>query len=252
MNALSATVTRLTRSLAHRAPINPVKSQLSRAVASLSFDDIPVSAATVGAPILEAAGVRGTFYVCGGHAGGAFEGRKQAGLEHLRALRAAGHEIACHTYAHPDVTRLPVAALDEDIARNAAFLRDALGDERFASFAYPDGAVSIETKIACSRRFLTCRGVYRGVNAGVIDFSDLKAIGVEARQHDMGRVAEHIAEAKAKTGWLIFFTHDVSDDPTPYGCRPQDLKDVIAALQAADIEILPVKAAAARALFGEG
>ena len=69
-------------------------------------------------------------------------------------------------------------------------------------------------------------------------------MGIESRSHDMGRVKALIDEAKAKTGWLIFYTHDVDDNPTAHGCRPKDLEDVIGALSDANIQTLPVRDAA--------
>jgi peptidoglycan/xylan/chitin deacetylase (PgdA/CDA1 family) len=236
--------------VARMIPANPVKSKLTAPVASISFDDIPHSAARVGAPILEQANLRGTFYVCGGHAGQSFEGRTQHEVSDLITLHKAGHEIACHTFAHPDTTRINDETRAQDLASNATFMRGHVGDVVLSSFAYPYGAVSIGAKAFYSKQFFTCRGVYAGVNSGLMDFSDLRAVGIESRQHDMGRVRALIDEAKAKTGWLIFFTHDVGPDPSAFGCTPKDLQDVIIALSDAGIETLPVKAAAARSMFG--
>jgi peptidoglycan/xylan/chitin deacetylase (PgdA/CDA1 family) len=241
---------RARQKIARTIPINPVRSKLTSAVASISFDDIPYSAARVGAPLLESANVRGTFYVCGGHTGLTFEDRPQHETSDLIALHHAGHEIACHTFAHPNVTKINDGARDADVAANANFMRANLGDCALSSFAYPYGAVSLPAKSFYAQRFLTCRGVYCGVNAGIMDFSELRAVGIESRQHDMGRVRALIDEAKAKNGWLIFFTHDVGPKPSAFGCKPSDLEDVIGALMDAKVETLPVKAAAAKAMFG--
>jgi peptidoglycan/xylan/chitin deacetylase (PgdA/CDA1 family) len=235
---------------ARMIPANPVKSKLSAPVASISFDDIPHSAARVGAPILERANVRGTFYVCGGHVGQKFEDREQHELHDLIRLHQNGHELACHTFAHPDATKIDDQARAKDLRANARFMRDHIGDVALSSFAYPYGAVSLPAKAFYAKRFFTCRGVYAGLNHGIMDFSDLRAVGIESRQHDMGRVRALIDEAKACNGWLIFFTHDVGPNPSAFGCKPSDLDDVIGALHDASIETLPVKAAAARALFG--
>jgi hypothetical protein len=116
------------------------------------------------------------------------------------------------------------------------------------SFAYPFGRVSREAKAFYSQRFTSCRGVYAGVNSGTMDFSELRAVGIESRSHDMGRVRAYIDEAKAKKGWLIFFTHDVDAEPTAHGCRPRDLHDVIEALADRTIETLPVTDVAAKVL----
>lgn len=243
-------VDRIKLKVARMIPVNPVKSKLTAPVASISFDDIPHSAARVGAPILERANLRGTFYVCGGHEGQNFENRPQHDIADLVKLHQNGHEIACHTFGHPDATRIDDKARASDSQANADFMRENIGDVFMSSFAYPYGAVSIGAKAFYTRRFFTCRGVYAGVNKGVMDFSDLLAVGIESRQHDMGRVRALIDEAKARNGWLIFFTHDVGPEPSNFGCTPRDLEDVIDALADAKIETLPVKAAAARAMFG--
>ena len=52
-------------------------------------------------------------------------------------------------------------------------------------------------------------------------------------------------------GWLIFFSHDVSDDPSPYGCTPVMLEHALATLAAAGIAALPVKHALAAGTFRE-
>jgi peptidoglycan/xylan/chitin deacetylase (PgdA/CDA1 family) len=241
---------RLQQKIARSVPASPVRSKLTAPLASISFDDIPHSAARVGAPILEAAGLRGTFYVCGKHAGGSFEDREQHEVADLVALHQNGHEIACHTYGHPDVTKISDQERLADRAGNQDFIKNNVGDVSLTSFAYPYGAVSLKAKAFYSQHYFTCRGVYSGVNSGIMDFSDLFAVGIEARQHDMGRVHALIDQAKASNGWLIFFTHDVGPDPSAYGCRPKDLEDVITALADAKIETLPVKAAAARVFFG--
>jgi len=188
--------------------------------------------------------------VCGGHTGETFEDRAQHEAHDLLALHQAGHEIACHTFAHPFVTKLSDIARDQDRQANANFIRDTLGDVMMTSFAYPYGAVSLAAKAFYARQFFTCRGVYRGLNTGRVDFAELRAIGIERRQHDIGQVRDLVAEAKDRNAWIIFFTHDVGPDPSDYGCTPQNLEDVITTLKDAGIETLPVKAAAAKVMFG--
>ena len=56
-------------------------------------------------------------------------------------------------------------------------------------------------------------------------------------------------EAKETNGWVIFFTHDVSDNPSPYGCLPRQLADVVQAVIDRGIEILPIKNAAGKIRF---
>jgi peptidoglycan/xylan/chitin deacetylase (PgdA/CDA1 family) len=241
---------RLANKIASSFSARQVVSTLQAPIASISFDDIPHSAARIGAPILEAAGLRGTYYMCGGHSGQTFEGRPQHEVADLIALAGNGHEIACHTFGHPNVVAIDDIARAKDADLNADFVTGQVGAPVPVSFAYPFGRVSGSAKAFYASRFTSCRGVYAGVNSGTMDFSELRAVGIESRSHDMGRVRALIEEAKTKNGWLIFFSHDVGANPTAHGCTPRDLEDVIGALADARIETVTVAKAAAQVLQG--
>jgi peptidoglycan/xylan/chitin deacetylase (PgdA/CDA1 family) len=241
---------RLSLAIGKRTPVRPVRSKLREAVASLSFDDVPQTATQAGADVMEQAGVRGSYYVCGSHTGGAFEGRAQHELADLVRLREAGHEIGCHTYAHQDATLVGHGARRRDHAANQAFAAEALGGDRLITFAYPYGSTSFRSKLFYSRRFMACRGVFAGLNVGVIDLAELRAVPIESHAFDISRVRALAAEAKDRAAWLIFFTHDVQPEPSPYGCRREELDQVVGALADAGIEVLPVREAAARVLAG--
>lgn len=239
---------RASLALAKRTPVRLVRSQLTRPIASITFDDVPRSATEAGAETLERAGVVGSFYVCGAHTDREFEGVTQHSLADLRRLVGAGHEIGCHGYAHLDATLTGAAELAHDQAANLAFLTGEVGAPAPSSFAYPFGATSVGAKRFYSERFQTCRGVGRGINAGWVDVAELRAFLVTDRLLPKRRMRGLIERARRKTGWLVFFTHDVAQDPTEYGCRPEQLQCLVAMLQDAEIEILPVRAAAERVL----
>jgi peptidoglycan/xylan/chitin deacetylase (PgdA/CDA1 family) len=241
---------KLERECVRRTPGKIVESRLPHGIASISFDDIPHSAARVGGPILEAAGARGTFYVCGAHLDGRFEDRAQFSAQDLQALHARGHEIACHTFAHPNVTFLSDAERMADHEQNARFVRGMLGDVEMTSFAYPYGFNTWSSMDFYKQHFETARGVYDGVNVGRMDFAQLLAIGLQRRDYDRGRIRERIAKARDHKGWIIFFTHDVDPDPTAFGCTPDQLNDTLADLSAAGLPVLTVKEAAAQVRGG--
>ena len=239
----------INRQFTQRLPLKPVKSRLAAPVASITFDDFPRSAWTTGGDILARHNARATYY-----AGGSFEGCTKDGLEYFTAadlqdIVAGGHEIGCHGYSHEVSWRLDTAALTHDSERNAAAVRAALGDYVMSSYAYPYGEASPRTKGLMSKRFATSRGIRKGVNAGLIDLAQLKAVGIEKWWWTPQYIEGVIAEAKASNGWLIFFTHDVSDDPSPYGAAPAMLEHALSALADAGVEVLPVKHALARTQF---
>jgi len=200
-------------------------SRATAPLVSFSFDDFPRSAVTSGARILRSRGVRGSFYVAGGLEGSQHEGLDQFTREDLIALA--------------------------DLQRNQAFVQAVLGDYRLASFAYPFGHVDVWKKAEIGRHFSVSRGIWPGVNHGLVDFQQLKAIPLERRSFDHASAARALDKAQATNGWVIFFTHDVSDDSSPYGCTPDDLGRLLDETLARGIEVLPVKNAAAKVRFGQ-
>jgi peptidoglycan/xylan/chitin deacetylase (PgdA/CDA1 family) len=232
-----------------KLPLKLARCQLSRPVASLTFDDFPRSAWSVGGPILARYGARATYYAAGRFESCTEEGVVYYDAADLVAIAAAGHEIGAHSYAHQMAPKLGAAALRADAERNAAALEPRVG--RMASYAYPYGEVSPRAKALMGARFATARGIRPGVNAGMIDLAQLKAVPIEARRWVPAEIDAAVEEAASAAGWLIFFTHDVSDEPTPFGCTPAMLEHVLERLARAGVETVPVKQAMARAVFGE-
>ena len=214
---------------------------------SVSFDDAPRSAVVTGGPIVEAHGGRATFYVAGDFCGKTVDGHAYFTADDLVAAQSAGHEIGCHTFDHRHATQMPIAAFEDDCARNRDFLAATLGGGP-RSFAYPFGDVSLKVKRAARARYATCRGIRPGVNRSPLDLALLKAMPLESRSWTPGAM-ERLARAAARSkAWLILFSHDVGDQPSPYGCTPADLVQALEIGRRHGLEILTVGAAAERLL----
>lgn len=231
-----------------------IVSRLRAPVATFTFDDFPRSAWLTGGEILEAHGVRGTYFVAG-----AFDPENIAGtdtvpgieyfrVEDVRAAHANGHEIGCHTFDHVDLPTQTTPRILDNIQRNGRYLRAIVGDAAVTSFAYPRGETDIRAKYLLGRHFAVCRGTWPGVNAGLVDLSQLRCYSLDA-QFQRFSLDTIIAQARNANGWIVFNSHDVSASPSPYGCTPQTLKTVLARLQDAGIEVLPMKHALARVAF---
>lgn len=221
----------------------PIEISSPRGVLSLSFDDIPASAWREGGPVLDAHGVKATFYVCGGLAGGTNLDLPQFETEDLQALGADGHEVGCHTYEHVSSLAISPAELEASWVRNAAWVAERLDGAVMETFAWPFGDCALEAKSGAARRFKLARGVRDGVNAGRADSANLQAIGLESRRIPGYDFDALCAEAAKTNGWLIAYGHDVSDSPTPYGCSQRDIERLILSAKAAGLEILPVSRA---------
>ena len=240
-------VYRLSAFATRQLPIKRARVTLDAALASFSFDDFPKSAWTVGGPILDPARRPGHL-LCRRRLLRPYRRRGRAVRRgHLRAVHAAGHEVGCHTFSHQHGSRVASPALAADIARNAEFLTERLG-EKPVSFAYPYGDISPRTKTLLAGLYPSARGITAGLNGPVADLAQLRAYPLEARSSTEAQVEHWVAAAKAANAWLVFFSHDVADAPTPYGCTPRMLEHALETVRAAGIDILPVKDALARAL----
>ena len=91
MSLANLVKTKLTSLAARKLQVRPVRLAGVRPVASLSFDDFPRNAWTVGGPVMARHGVRGTYYTAGGFCGRAVGGTVFYDVSDLKALAAAGH-----------------------------------------------------------------------------------------------------------------------------------------------------------------
>jgi peptidoglycan/xylan/chitin deacetylase (PgdA/CDA1 family) len=219
-----------------------------RPVVSITFDDFPKTAWTLGGPVLARHGARGTYYTAGGFCGRTGNGWTYYDEGDLRELAAAGHEIACHGFAHQPAPSLTTADLEADVARNLDFLRPFLKGEAPVSYAYPHGKASLRTKSVLAPRFSSLRGVHPGLNIGRVDLAQLNTISLEARCWDQDKIEAAIHRALQEHAWLIFHTHDVSETPSEYGSTPGMLDWALSRVAAARIEIPPMREALSVAL----
>jgi peptidoglycan/xylan/chitin deacetylase (PgdA/CDA1 family) len=160
-------------------------------------------------------------------------------LGDLGEAYAHGHEIACHTFSHRDCARVPAAEIAAEIERNAAALSATLGGAPIENFAYPFGGVSQSAKGVLAKRFVSCRGTGKGLNRGTVDLADLFSTSLYSHNFDRGRLCQLIEDAQAENAWLIFYTHDVADEASPFGCTPAHFRSIVA-YAAENLPVLPV------------
>jgi peptidoglycan/xylan/chitin deacetylase (PgdA/CDA1 family) len=230
--------------LVSAAPANPaVISSARQGVVSFCFDDAPESAARRGGGIVADAGGAASYFLCMGLAGGRLDGRALLSAADAARLIGEGHELGCHTSAHVSALE-GTARFSASIEANAAALAALHGGRAPEVFAYPHGHVTPAAKRLVGERFAAARGVHRAINLGSVDAANLGAYGLEARRRPRAW-AERLFETTAERGgWTILYTHDVSDDPSPYGVTPGDLGFVLWAARMAGLRLMTVSAAA--------
>jgi peptidoglycan/xylan/chitin deacetylase (PgdA/CDA1 family) len=212
-------------------------------IVSFTFDDFPKSAFVAGGRILEKFGARGTYYTCMQFAGMDREGHRMFDTDDVREAHQRGHEIACHSYSHLDCAVAKVEDVLADTMENAEALSSVLGCFTPANFAYPYAQVGLRSKLALVKRFMSCRGTRPGINMGKTDLGELRANEIRKSPYDHEAFRRLIAANAVAGGWLIFCTHDVADDPSPFGCTPSQFEAVVAQAAANNGRILSVREA---------
>ncbi len=223
-----------------KAPtMRPVSAIWPAGVVSFTFDDFPKSALSAGGAVLEHQGARGTYYTAFGLAGTKGEPGAMFDMDDVRAACARGHEIGCHTYTHIDCAAAKAMQLRSEIAANAAAAAQ-IGAHPLANFSYPFGRVSQPANRAVRPHFSSCRGIQPGINDGVPDYSELCANKIYHRLFDEGQMRALIDRNRAVGGWLIFYTHDVGEIPSAYGCTEREL-NVVVRYATSRSAVLPVR-----------
>jgi peptidoglycan/xylan/chitin deacetylase (PgdA/CDA1 family) len=218
--------------------VKPFSLRNRTPMVSFTFDDVPKSAATAGAAILEEHDALGTFYVIGSQVGTRSALWEMIDGEDIVALHRRGHEIACHTFSHRRACDLDAESLDAEIDRNQRYLQTLDASIRIENFAYPFGYGSFTRKHQLGTMFRSCRSIVPGINSGSIDLQFLRAMPLIDRRINRDGVERAFDEAQNNNGWLIFYTHDVADRPSPYGCSPALLREALDAAARRKIPVL--------------
>lgn len=101
-----------------------------------------------------------------------------------------------------------------------------MGDIPLLNYAYPMGRTNSRTKWCLGRHFESARGTNAGINVEATDLNALRANSIYSH-NGIDSAYNLIDEVESNGGWLIFYTHDVRDDPSPFGCTEDDFERVL-------------------------
>lgn len=194
--------------------------QRKRCAVSLTFDDARLSQPAVGIPILDAHGVRATFYV----SFGALEQR----LEDWQRAVATGHEIGNHTVSHPcsgnfafvgsnPLEDYTLERMDAELAEANARIEKLVGVTP-TTFAYPCGQKQIGRGLGAmsyvplvARRFLAGRGFMDESenDPSWCDLAQLMAVPLDGLTVD--EAMARVRRTADQEGWLVFAGHEIGE-----------------------------------------
>jgi peptidoglycan/xylan/chitin deacetylase (PgdA/CDA1 family) len=218
----------------------PLVVSPARPIISFSFDDFPRSALLVGGAILKSFGLAGTYYASLGLAGKDTPSGQIFLNDDLPALFEQGHELGCHTFGHCHSWETPTGIFEESIKENRTSLDKLIPGAEFKTFSYPIAMPRPMTKARIANYFQCCRAGGQRLNVGTTDLNQLSAYFLEQSRHNIQAVRDVINVNRNVRGWLIFATHDISPNPTPFGCEPGFFEEIVRDALKSGALILPV------------
>lgn len=195
-------------------------------IITFTFDDFPRSALTVGGPILESFGIRATYYVAMSLMSTRNNLGDQFRHDDLCALLDREHELASHTFSHLSARRVTFDAFRNDVKKGQRAIEQIIGGASSGNFAYPYGEATLLAKKKLGPACTSCRGTCRGLNGPYVDLNLLRANSLYGDVDRADGAKKLILENEAQRSWLIFYSHDVSPTPSPFGCTPKLLESI--------------------------
>jgi len=222
-----------------------------RTIISITFDDVPHSAMTNGVPLLDRFNIKATFYVAIGLARQSTKDLDKGMSEHdsfmtpdeIHELGLRGHDIGCHTYSHYMLSDGTAQEMALDAKRNVQTLCELLDVASIEHFSYPFGQVNFKAKRLLGKSYKSMRSSRPGINQLSVDMYLLRAISVYNDTFDKGYLQHAIDKVENSGGWLIFYTHGVTDNPGAYSCTPEQFSWLLERCASSMAEVLPVSEA---------
>ena len=214
----------------------PIK--LDRPIVSFTFDDCPKSVVDEALPALERENWQASLYISMGLCGTTNHLGLHMSESDVLAAYGSGHEIGDHTYDHVDATTVSLESFEENINKNQAHLK-ALGLPESETFAYPYGQVNLHSKKLIEQKFKGGRGIMSRIHSSSVDLNQINSNRLYAGQ-DYDVLLKEISSLRDTPGWITIFTHDVRESPSKFGCRPEQLNSVIAAVKKSGAAVMTV------------
>jgi peptidoglycan/xylan/chitin deacetylase (PgdA/CDA1 family) len=230
-------------------------------IVSFCFDDFPRTALTTGGQILKSLGVAGSYYVAAGLMNKVNELGEQFHREDLDVVLADGHELASHTFSHISCRSVSASTFLADVQKGRQAIGELTGKSDSGNFAFPFGDFTLRAKKLVGADAVSCRSTWKGFNGPDVDLNLLRANSLYGGCDESVMVQKLILDNERKNGWLIFYSHDVRETPSRFGCTPALLEFAVScALQTsarvltvaevvANLAYLPDNAPVAKAAF---
>lgn len=215
--------------------------KLDNPIVSLTFDDCPKSVIETAIPAIEDEGWQASLYVAMGLCGTTNHLGLHMSEGDVKAAYANGHEIGGHTLNHINVATVSSSNFKEEIEKNQTKLVE-LGIPASQTFAYPYGETNLAAKNYVTETFSGARGIRGHVHRSSVDLNQIGSKCLYSGQHFENLLRE-ISTLRQNPGWMTIYTHDVRDNPSPFGCTPGEFLQVVSTIKSSGAQVMPVASA---------
>ncbi len=183
---------------------------------SVTFDDGLESHVTVGAPLLEARNLRGTFYVLTQDEWNEWPGY----WDDWRTLAAAGHEIGSHTLTHAQLSTFSEAEMRKELLESRDIVDAEITTQSCRTIAYPYGDYDDLVEEVTAEYYIAGRTVWSPLSLTFYPGDpcapmDAFAIGSDAFDYPaittLEALVERIDSAEEYGAWFIPHVHALTD-----------------------------------------
>jgi peptidoglycan/xylan/chitin deacetylase (PgdA/CDA1 family) len=209
-------------------------------IVSFTFDDFPESALQIGGSILKSYGVLGTYYAAMGLMDQVNNLGRQFSAADLVQLLQDGHELGSHTFDHLSGRSSSFRDFQANVMKGMETVDRLTACGHPQSFSYPYGHVTFLAKRGISKHFSSCRGIIPGINKSPVDLNLLRANSLYSSSFDIDAIGRLFEANEQCKGWLIFYTHDISENPSPFGCKPGEFESAVKMAVQRQVPIIPV------------
>ncbi len=214
----------------------------SEGAVTFTFDDAWISQYSVVLPMLELAGIKGTFYITTEPIIGGWSDFMTS--QQVREISDMNHEIAGHTITHPHLTQLTTIDVNTELVNSKSYLENLTG-KTVQSFAYPYGESNLSVRNLTSLAgYSTGRGVdYDKLNASTTDKFNLYSNCI-LRDTSIASIKKAIDDAKNNKQLYVICIHEVKVNGDQYSITPERLQEIIDYVKLTGIKTMTVKEAA--------
>lgn len=210
---------------------------------TFSFDDAWASQYTNALPIIQNAGIKGTYYILTQPVIGGWS--EYMTSTQVKDISIKNHEIGGHTVTHTDLTTLSNIIIDEEIIDSKTYLKNLTG-KTINTLAYPYGSFNTTVKNRTTNAgYTNARSagttIEYGFNNATQNKFEIKSFSPTTAV-SLNNIKAAIDQAKTNKQWFVFSFHQIESGTTgEYITSVDDFKAIVDYVKSSGIKTVTMQ-----------